>query len=380
MDILYHHRIASKDGQFVHVEEIVRALRAQGHHIDIVSPEMAEKEEFGHDGGFVTKLKQHLPKALYELLELGYGAIIAKKLWSAIRRRRPDVIYERYNLYQPVGVLMAKLFKIPLILEVNAPLKQERERFCGGLGLPKLAKWLENWTWRNADMVMPVSQVLAEHVLAAGVPKERIAVTHNGVRETLLEKGQSLVRPEEGPIVVGFVGFMHLTCGVDLAFEAMVEDPSIDAKLVCVGDGDILPALKQRAAELGVEDKIEFTGLVARDEIWQHVSRFDVALQPDVTEYASPLKMFEYMAAGSVIVAPDMANIREILSDDSAVFFEQGKAGFKAALTRALKEPVALRIKGQNARQALIDNAFVWERNAEKIVGIALDLGATKRN
>ena len=115
MKILYHHRIASKDGQFVHIDEIVSALKELGHEVSVIGPDVAESGDFGHDGGFVTKLKKKLPKAVYELMELGYSAIAAFKLIKQIKKDRPDVIYERYNLYQPAGIVISKIFKIPLI-------------------------------------------------------------------------------------------------------------------------------------------------------------------------------------------------------------------------------------------------------------------------
>ena len=136
MKILYHHRIASKDGQFVHVEEIIKALESQGHEVMLVGPSVHKDTEFGHDGGIASKLKSMLPKAAYELMEFGYCAIVAARLVKAIKDFQPDVIYERYNLFQPVGVMLAKHFDIPIMLEVNAPLKAEREKFYGKLGLP----------------------------------------------------------------------------------------------------------------------------------------------------------------------------------------------------------------------------------------------------
>ena len=73
MKILYHHRIASKDGQNVHVEEIIHALRELGHEVRVVAPGLHDDSEFGHEGGWVARLKAALPKALYELLEMGYS-------------------------------------------------------------------------------------------------------------------------------------------------------------------------------------------------------------------------------------------------------------------------------------------------------------------
>ena len=62
MDIIYHHRIASKDGQYVHIEAIYSALSRQGHSLRLVGPALHEQSDFGHDGGIVSKLKSKLPK------------------------------------------------------------------------------------------------------------------------------------------------------------------------------------------------------------------------------------------------------------------------------------------------------------------------------
>lgn len=372
MNILYHHRIASKDGQFVHIDEIITALKKQNHTVRLIGPAINDNSDFGHDGGFVSKLKATLPKFVYELMELGYSIVAAYKLIKTIRSDRPDVIYERYNLYQPAGVIVSKLFKIPLILEVNAPLKQEREKFSGGLGLPFLAQWVENYTWKNADRVLPVTDVLADYCRAAGVKEEKIDVIHNGVKESVLasKADKSIELGDE--IVIGFVGFMHLTCGVDKAIELISELGDKRLKMVCVGDGNTLDALKKKASSLGVEDQVHFPGLVGRDTVLDYVDRFDIALQPDVTGYASPLKMFEYMVMKCLIVAPSTPNVKEILPEDAAVFFDIDDAnGFKNSLKDALENIETYNQRRANVYQRLIDGRFTWDSNAQRIVAHA---------
>ena len=73
MKILYHHRIASKDGQFVHLEELSNALISQGHELRFVGPEIVESDDFGSEGGIVPFLKKYMPQVIYEILELGYS-------------------------------------------------------------------------------------------------------------------------------------------------------------------------------------------------------------------------------------------------------------------------------------------------------------------
>jgi len=369
MKILYHHRIASKDGQFVHIDEIVSALKELGHEVSVIGPDVAESGDFGHDGGFVTKLKKKLPKAVYELMELGYSAIAAFKLIKQIKKDRPDVIYERYNLYQPAGIVISKIFKIPLILEVNAPLKEERERFSGGLGLPSFAKAVENFTWRGADHVLPVTDVLAEHLRKVNVPENRITVVHNGIRKQVLERFESRDVHEKTTVTIGFVGFMHLTCGVEKAIEVLARNQEKDLRLVCVGNGNVVDELKAKAESLGVADKVEFAGLLGREDVFERVKDFDITLQPAVTEYASPLKMFEYMVAKSLIVAPRMKNIEEILDDGTAILFDEGE--FETALEEAVQNFAMHSAKRDAAFERLKERGFIWQQNAERIVSIA---------
>ena len=371
MKILYHHRIASKDGQFVHVEELTNALLEQGHELKFVAPTVNEQSEFGHDGGFVSKLKAALPAFIYELLELTYSLWVFIKLAVAIKQFKPEFIYERYNLYQPAGVWASKLFGIPLILEINAPLVEERSRYSG-LSLKRFAKKIENYTWRGADKCLPVTDVLADHVRAAGVPEQNIEVIHNGVRQPFIDEMLATpIQQDKSEIIIGFTGFIHPWHGMDKAIEAIAEHKELPLKLVCIGDGAILPELKQQAADLGIADKVEFKGLVTRDKVLDYVKEFDIALQPDVTAYASPLKMFEYMAVGSLIIAPRTPNIEEILSDDTALFFDKGDASaFKAALTEAITNYQQHQAKRQAVKQSVIDKGFVWHENSKRVVGL----------
>jgi len=371
MKILYHHRIASKDGQFVHVEEITNAFIEQGHELKFVAPSLNENSDFGHDGGFVTRLKKLLPRAAYELLELSYSLWIFIKLVKAVKEFKPDFIYERYNLYQPAGVWVSKLLNIPLILEVNAPLVEERSRYSG-LALVKFAKWVENYTWRNASHTLPVTEVLAEYLSEAGVKEQKITVIHNGVKQQFInEMLVKSVKKGRKEIVIGFTGFIHPWHGLDKALIAIAKHKNLPLKLVCVGDGNILPELKEQAKSLGISEKIEFAGLVTRDRVHDYVEKFDITLQPNVTAYASPLKMFEYMAVGSVVIAPDCSNIREILTEDTALLFKKNdQKSFVECLDYAIEHFDKLEEMRLSVKNSVIEKKFIWQENTKKIVAL----------
>src|ERR1700688_4585275 len=173
LTILYHHRTRSRDGQSIHIDELIQALRDIGHNVVIVEPERVPPTR-------QSLRKKILPKFLYEFLELCYSVVEFAKLARAARQHRPDALYQRANIFMLSGIWTARWFGIPYLLEVNAPLTLERAQF-GGLSWPRLAAWTECFAWRGADYVLPVTGVLARHVENAGVPRKRIMVAPNGV-------------------------------------------------------------------------------------------------------------------------------------------------------------------------------------------------------
>ena len=92
------------------------------------------------------------------------------------------------------GVWAARLFSLPLLLEVNAPLAEERGKF-GGLAMPAFARWTEEVAWRNATYVLPVTAVLGGTIQKAGVAASRILVTSNGVDTDAFHLVDAAARP-----------------------------------------------------------------------------------------------------------------------------------------------------------------------------------------
>jgi glycosyltransferase involved in cell wall biosynthesis len=380
MRILYHHRIRSKDGQFVHLEEMVRALAGLGHDVEVVGPRHVEEERFGADAGLVAGLKRWLPGAAYEMLELGYALADYRRLAAAIHRFRPDVVYERYNLYFPSGIWARRRFGVPLLLEVNAPLAEERRRF-GGIALPRLARWSEHHVWRGADLVLPVTEVLAGHVVAAGVPRERVHVIPNGINEQTFARLPDRESAKRrlgltGRFVLGFVGFMRDWHGLDRVLRFMKDQPRSDLHALFVGDGPDRARLEHIAAELGLASRLTITGVVQRQHVPAAIAAFDVALQPAVVDYASPLKLFEYLYVGLPIVAPDSPNIREILNDgDNGLLFDPARdESFRAALARLLQDEDLRRRLASRATETVRLRDLTWTGNARRVTRLAESL------
>jgi len=383
MKILYHHRTRSKDGQSVHIDEMIGALRALGHEVIVVAPPSAAGSAFGSDAGFVTWLKRLLPRFVYELMELAYSLAAYRRLAQAVERHRPDCLYERYNLFLPAGVWIKRRYGIPMLLEINSPIFEERAEY-DGLALRRLARWSQRYAWRAADYVLPVTAVLADIVASYGVERARIVVIPNGINAARFGdlhdlQGAKRALGLHDALVLGFTGFVRDWHGLDKVIAMMADGAALaHCHLLVVGDGPARTGLEKQARALGIAARVTFTGVVQRDDVARHVAAFDIALQPAVVAYASPLKLFEYLALGKAIVAPAQANIAEILTDeDNALLFDPlDPNGLPAALDRLCADAALRQRLAGKARATIVEQGLTWDANAQRAVDLFARLAA----
>ncbi|MGB7998114.1 MAG: glycosyltransferase family 4 protein [Photobacterium halotolerans] len=157
---------------------------------------------------------------------------------------------------------------------------------------------------------------------------------------------------------------------VDFNRQRNLYDPEV--KFLIVGDGPVLDTLKKQARDLKAEHQIHITGLIDRQHIAGWLSQIDIALQPAVTPWCSPLKLIEYLACGKAIVAPDSDNIKELLTDgDNALLFKAGHlADMLEQIKRLLSDEALRQQLSDNAAASIARQQLTWPDNARKIVSI----------
>lgn len=389
--ILYHHRIRADDGQAVHVRELITALRAAGHAVaecalvpKAVAPPVAVAASQGkreQQGGFWQKLS--LPRTAVEVLEVVYNHKGRAMLRQAAQRQRPDFVYERHALHLRAGLDVARELDVPLLLEVNSPMVAEMEKL-GKLCLRKRAQRTERHVLREADAVLAVTDVLADMLVEAGARRERVHVIGNGA---VLERYGDAARTAAAEVrarwqfaadafVLGFVGYMRPWHRLDLVLDVMQRPGLEQLVLVLMGEGPALQPLLELAESRGMAGRVRALGVVLPELLPAHVMACDGALIPAINAYASPLKLFDSLAAGVVTVAPDQPNLRENITDgDNGLLFRADDPdGLAAQLQRVVGDrQLAARI-GAAGRKSLEDNRWTWAGNAERVLEIFASL------
>ncbi len=390
--------LSGQSGGAIHIRSFVRALRETGHQVSLVcsvanSPAFLEADlrvrvfpalrtPWNHTlshaiaagNQFLGRPTRHNPDAVRVLHNHQFLKIAAE----AARQLEPDFIYERYTLWGFAGHRLARARGVPQVLEVNAPLAYEQQKFRAGVTLPRAARWAERKIWRGADLVVAVSAPLARLLREAGVNPERVRVLPNTIDHRLFraDLDGEVVRERlclNGHFVIGFVATFKRWHGADLLLEAFRDlhatDPS--AHLLLVGDGPLRPVLEEEVRRDGLRGSVTFVGSLAHEEVPHYVAAMDVAVAPypALEEfYYSPLKLFEYMAAGRPVVASRVGQVAEVMENGvNGLLFEPGdRAGLVACLRRLRQDPALRRELGRRASLACTGRS--WTANVSKVV------------
>jgi glycosyltransferase involved in cell wall biosynthesis len=374
LKILYHHRTKSRDGQYIHIRSLIDAFNKAGHHVEEMGLTATRSGKGQEESRFWNGFVDFIPRWVMELLEYFYSLPAALWLWVKIVRRRPDFIYERYALGNFAGVLAARLSGLPLLLEVNSPLALEK-RDTGQLQYGALARLSERLILKMATRILVVSKVLKQIYVDQGIDADKIVVIPNGIDPEHYRSVNGVnLRTKFGlehAVVVGFVGFFREWHKLERVLEVLAKDlEDLNMKLLLVGDGPVREDLERKVDALGLADRVIWTGTVRHRDVPDMLSAVDIALQPEVTTYSSPLKLFDYMAAGKAIVAPRRANITEILRDgETGLLFEPDcQRAMGEALRRLACDPGLRQRLGEAARRDLYEGDYTWDSNAKRVV------------
>lgn len=381
MRILYHHRTRGLRVEGVHIRGIVHALRELGHAVTVMSfpgadPEHAPVTSSEARSGWLGGLVSRLPGIVFEFFELAYNLVTWPRMALVIRRQRPQLIYERYSMFLFATVWLARRRGVPIILEINDSALVERVR---PLSLKRLARHIEGWCFRRSTGLVFISTYFMELARSTYGDIAHSVVSPNAAdldRFNPEHFDASRLRAERGlgnRVVCGHIGAFALWHGMDKFMDAITprlgEVPELT--LVLVGDGRTLPAIREMVDARGLGNRVLFAGQVAHDDIPAWIACMDYAVLPDSNEYGSPMKLFEFMAMGVAMVAPDYAPIVEVVDDGrSGWLFRRREvdACVQRVIELAMSAEERRRV-GQAARERIV-HKHQWSSNAEQLLSL----------
>lgn len=289
---------------------------------------------------FRTPAAEGLASRFPILKEIALMRQTERRIEEAIREVAPDIVHAHSPVLNALPAIRAgRRAGLPVVYEVRA--FWEDAAASHGTSTEQGPRYratraLETFALRRADGVTTICEGLRTDIVTRGIPSEKVTVIPNAVNAEEFASGEpdpSLARSLglDGKTVLGFLGSFYSYEGLDMLCRAMpgivVEQPN--AMLLLVGGGPEENALKALVAELGIEDRVVFTGRVPHDEVQKYYDLVDLLVYPRVpirlTELVTPLKPLEAMAMGKMLVASNVGGHRELIRDgETGTLFAAG--------------------------------------------------------
>jgi glycosyltransferase involved in cell wall biosynthesis len=390
-------------GPQLHVQAVVRELERRGHEVRTVAiqhDQIQWSDDLVHwqSGRFRqsqsrafriverairgTQSRLHLPFfRLFDSYRFSDACVTALNGY--------DVLYERCGILSYGGLIAARRLHIPLVLELNGDLLKEYQEL--GIQLSavqwRIIKRVNRLMYRRADRLVAVSENLRQALIRDwDLDPGRVVTVPNGANVDLFgcperrDGARSRYRINDGPIII-LVSSFEPWHGVDLLLEAFASLAWRYSKinLVLVGDGRLRPAMERKAADLHLGRCVVFTGKVPQRDVASLLGIADVAVVcqhgSEAEAALSPLKLFEYMAAGKAIVAAGTPAVKRIINDRvNGLLVPAGDPLVLAKTIAELIDDAQLRaVLGHAARKQAIEK-HSWIHTVERIEDVLRDL------
>jgi glycosyltransferase involved in cell wall biosynthesis len=370
---------AQVGGAAAHTSGVINGFVNAGVDVTVVAPETP--------GGIErARVLEAPPRRIFQLVY--WPTLVDYSDQQAAVAPRSDVVYQRYALGSFAGLELARRLDVPLILEFNgSEIWAEQQWGTGRVPFGDALSALERRHLQDASLVVVVSDVLRDELVAQGVERERILVNPNGVDVERLARVRAhppaewrrrLGRPEAP--TVGFIGTFGLWHGVRLlpSIIGAVAAERPDARWILVGNGPLFDEVRDEIRSRGLSGSVELTGVVPHERAVELLAACDVCVSPHVPNpdgtrfFGSPTKLFEYMGLARPIVASDLEQIGEVIDDGrTGLLCPPGDAAAAAAAVVRLVGDEALRRRLGDAALAEARSTYGWDAHSRRILEAA---------
>ena len=293
---------------------------------------------------------------------------------KAIMNFKPGVIYERnFNCY--VGALLSKVFRIPLVVEINGLIDEEIMLQGNKINNSKTKRMILNWirrkSFNQAKAIVAVTDGIKNEIQSIYyISPEKIHVVANGANIDMFKPmDQNEAKEELGLNIknkyVCFVGNLAPWQGVDYLIRAapLILKIVPDTRFLIVGDGMMMDEWRKMAMELNVNNNFLFTGVVPFEMVPKYINASDICVAPFIRARnekigLSPLKIYEYLACGKPVVASDIKGVVDLLNKSKGGMATPSDKSIKLAdsIVTLLQNENLMAQMGMNGREYVIRN------------------------
>ncbi|WP_052727378.1 glycosyltransferase family 4 protein [Methanosarcina siciliae] len=303
-----------------------------------------------------------------------------------LTKKKPDLFYQRFDgtLFISPSLIFSKLFKIPLVMEVNGDMIDEISMRSEPQVYLEIIKLCEKNYYSNASRIIVVTEGIKKAIIKNYcIPEEKIEVIGNGVNTDIFRplNNTSNLKKKYGfdeKNVVIFVGILVEWQGLKYLVEAApaVLEEKPDTVYLIIGDGPLKNEIVQKVKDLKIHEKFIFTGFVSHEEVPLYINASDVCVVPKIPLKSgySPLKLYEYMACGKAVIASDVRGFEILEQAKAGILVEpQNSQKLSEAILKVLEDEALKREMGKRGyKEALMHHS--WKSVAQKTEDLFIDV------
>jgi PEP-CTERM/exosortase A-associated glycosyltransferase len=305
------------------------------------------------------------------LRETAIVRLIQYRILELLENEPVDLIHAHSPALCGLGALQAaRSTNIPFVYELRAFWEDaavDQNKTSARSLRYRMSQKLEDYVVHRANAVVGISQSILDELKKRKTDPARLFHVPNGVD---VEKFSPVARDESlaaklglgSEPVLGFIGSLYRWEGVAWLVRAVAElrCRGTACKLLIIGDGEEMPAVREAVRELNAEEFIQILGRVPHDEIERYYSVVDVLVYPRhsirLTELVTPLKPLEAMALGKAVLGSDVGGIRELVQPEKTgvLYRADNIDDFCWQAKRLLSQPSLQRKLGEEARDFIL--------------------------
>jgi glycosyltransferase involved in cell wall biosynthesis len=361
-------------GTPISVYQRIKALSDLGHEVDLATYHLGEDKE-------IENLKISRIPNLFFIKKIKIGPSLKKipldfllflKASGLLLRNRYDLIFshEEGALF---GVILSKISGIPHIYDMHSSLPQQLENFDFSRSrlLKRLFLGMERFILKNSSAIIVICLDLLKQVEKEGQVDKAILLENfidfeskEFTEEEIRQKREEFA-PGDKKIVL-YAGNFQPYQGIPLLLEAASQIQNDRVVFVFVGESPAsVEREKNRARDLGIAQKVFFTGQVPPSQMPLFIGLADVLVSPRLSGTNTPLKIYSFLKSGKPLVATNLWTHTQVLSDQIAVLVEPDAECMAEGISFALFDDRA-RERARFAKENA-DRDYTYPRYTDKI-------------
>ena len=307
-------------------------------------------------------------------------------VFNSIVRFKPEFIHAHDLPMVPVALIFGKLFRIPIIFDMHENYPEALKAFQkkGIINFLfknyKAAKLLEKICIRKSDAIITVVRENSERLIKQSVESKKIYLVSNTVDlDTFATEpiDEYILQKYRNKIVLLYAGYVTPERGLDIVVRGMsfLKEKLTNSKLLIIGNGISVSALKKLMIDLSLNDFVEFIKWPGHDKLSSYfkVARIFISPQPqcEFWDTTIPHKLFEYMSQSKPVLAADSKAIKRVIEETNSgmTYKTANPEDFSAKLLEILSSNVPF---GENGLKA-VKQTYNWEKDSQVLIELYKD-------